>query len=515
MNLKSRTTNSIRNILAGFVGQALVLGIGFVNRLVFIRCLTAEYLGINGLFTNILSMLSLAELGIGTAIIYALYKPLAEHDEDKIAALMQFYAKAYNFIGCIVGIVGLSLLPFLSRLVGEVPEIQENLYVIYLFYLFNTVISYFFTYKSSILIADQKNYIVTITNSIVVIVQCVIQCGVLIVTRDYILYLFCQAIGIIIYNLAISRISDREYPFIRNNKDKKLNAEDKRHLFVNVKALIITKVGGILVNSTDNIIITALQGVELTGLNSNYTLLTNTLNSILTVIFTGMTASIGNANAVEDRKSNVKLFKTVNLLNFWLYGWCSISFIVLSNDIVRICFGERYLLPMNIVIIMAINFYTVGMQNAVLTFFSTMGLFNHGKYLVLVTGGINIVLSICWGQKWGLFGILLATLISRLVTNIWYNPYAVFRYGFSEKSKSYFIRYLMYAVLLFFTLILTFWVSNILQGESIGVFGFRLIVCIFTPNIVFWLFFYKSEEFKLIYGKIVQAVVSRKFGYKK
>ena len=191
MNLKSRTANSIRNILTGFIGQALVLGVGFINRIVFIRCLTAEYLGINGLFTNILSMLSLAELGIGTAIVYALYKPLAEHNEEKISALMQFYKKAYNFIGCVVGIVGLFLIPFLTKLIGEAPEIQENLYVIYLFYLFNTVISYFFTYKSSILIADQKNYIVTITNSVIVIGQCILQSIILIVTRNYILYLVC------------------------------------------------------------------------------------------------------------------------------------------------------------------------------------------------------------------------------------------------------------------------------------------------------------------------------------
>lgn len=218
MNLKSRTANSIRNILTGFIGQALVLGVGFINRIVFIRCLTAEYLGINGLFTNILSMLSLAELGIGTAIVYALYKPLAEHNEEKISALMQFYKKAYNFIGCVVGIVGLFLIPFLTKLIGEAPEIQENLYVIYLFYLFNTVISYFFTYKSSILIADQKNYIVTITNSVIVIGQCILQSIILIVTRNYILYLVCQAIGTIVYNLFISRISDKQYPFLKQKK---------------------------------------------------------------------------------------------------------------------------------------------------------------------------------------------------------------------------------------------------------------------------------------------------------
>lgn len=504
MNLKSRTANSIRNILTGFIGQALVLGVGFINRIVFIRCLTAEYLGINGLFTNILSMLSLAELGIGTAIVYALYKPLAEHNEEQISALMQFYKKAYNFIGCVVGIVGLFLIPFLTKLIGEAPEIQENLYVIYLFYLFNTVISYFFTYKSSILIADQKNYIVTITNSVIVIGQCILQSIILIVTRNYILYLVCQAIGTMVYNLFISRISDKQYPFLKQRKNKKLDEKDKKNLFINIKALVITKVGGILVNSTDNIIITALRGIELTGLNSNYTLLTNTLNSILTVVFNGMTASIGNANAIEKKENRIKLFKSINLLNFWLYGWCSISFIVLSNEIVRLCFGEHYLLPMSVVIIMAVNFYTVGMQNAVWTFFNTMGLFNHGKYLVLVTGSVNVFLSIYLGKIWGLFGILVATFISRLVTNIWYSPYAVFKYGFFETPRNYFVRYIEYAIILIFTLALTLGISNILMGKSIFVFGYHLIVCICIPNMVFLFFFHRNEEFKVLCSKVIR-----------
>lgn len=503
MNFKSRTVNSVRNILTGFVGQAVVLGIGFINRMVFIRCLTAEYLGINGLFSNILSMLSLAELGIGTAIVYALYKPLAESDENRIAALMQFYAKTYRLIGIVVGCVGLLLLPFLSQLIGSTPDIHENLYVIYLLYLFNTVVSYFFTYKSSILIADQKNYIITITNSGIVIIQCIFQCAILIVTKNYISYLLCQVIGTIVYNIVISQISDRQYGFIKNKRNEKLDKETKRSLFINVKALVITKISGILVNSTDSIIITALQGIKLTGLNSNYTLLTGTLNGILTVIFSGMTASIGNANAMEEKDNKTNLFYSINLLNFWLYGWCSIAFVILADDIVTVFFGSQYVLPMSIVFIMAVNFYTVGMQNAVWTYYNTMGLFNHGKYIGLLTGALNIFFSIILGKKWGLFGILLATFISRLFTNIWYSPYAVFKYGLQESFKKYFIRYFKFIIVLIVTLVMTFLCTNWINGMGVMQLFLKVFICTLIPNLCFLSCFCRKKEFRIILNKVV------------
>lgn len=491
----SRTANSIRNILTGFMGQGIQLILGFVNRLVFIRCLNAEYLGVNGLFTNILSMLSLAELGIGTAIVYELYRPLAEKDEKKIASLMRFYQKAYCGIGLLIAVAGMCVIPFLNIMIAEPPKINENLVLIYCIFLFNTASSYFFSYKSSILTADQKNYLVVGINYIIVFVQSILQIIILLVTRNFILYLICQSVGTLTYNVIISRVADKRYPSIRGKNIQPLDEDSRKGLFKNIKALIIIKIGGVLVNSTDNIIISSIKGLAATGLNSNYTLLLNTLNSILQQIFNGITASVGNVNAVETNEKKKKMFKIINFLNFWLFAWCTIAFIILANSIVSICFGTRYILGQNIVIISAINFYVVGMQNAVWTYKTTMGLFDYGKYLVVGTGVINIILSIILGQKWGLFGILLATFISRIVTNVWYDPYAVLKYGFKDNPMEYFGTYIKYLIVGVMSFTITRICASIITGNMLVMFIWKLIICILIPNILFIIIFCRQEEF--------------------
>lgn len=502
----SRTVNSIRNIMTGFIGQGVQLILGFINRLVFIRCLNAEYLGVNGLFTNILSMLSLAELGIGTAIIYELYLPLAKKDEKKIASLMRFYKKAYCGIGLLIGIVGICFIPFLDIMIAEPPKINENLVLIYCIFLFNTASSYFFSYKSSILTADQKNYLVVGINYIVVFVQSLLQIGILLITRNFILYLICQSVGTLTYNIIISRLADKRYPSITEKNTKPLNEDSRKSLFKNIKALIIIKIGGVLVNSTDNIIISSIKGLAVTGLNSNYTLLLNTLNSIFQQIFNGITASIGNVNAIETHEKKKSMFKVINFLNFWLFAWCTISFVILANDIVAICFGTRYLLGQNIVVISAINFYIVGMQNAVWTYKATMGLFDYGKYLVIGTGVINIVLSIIFGKQWGLFGILLATFVSRILTNVWYDPYAVFRYGFRNNPFEYFKIYIEYLIIAITAFYITKICSGIITGGVIVTFAWKLASCIIIPNLLFIIVFCRRQEF-IYLKKKVQSII--------
>lgn len=504
----SRTANSIRNIMTGFMGQGIQLILGFVNRLVFIRCLNAEYLGVNGLFTNILSMLSLAELGIGTAIVYELYRPLAQKDEKKIASLMKIYQKAYCGIGILISIIGICLIPFLNIMIAEPPKINENLVVIYCIFLFNTASSYFFSYKSSILTADQKSYLVVGINYIIVFVQSLLQILILLLTRNFILYLICQSVGTLIYNITISKVANKRYPFIKEKNIEPLDKESRKGLFKNVKALIIIKIGGVLVNSTDNIIISSIKGLAATGLNSNYTLLLNTLNSILQQLFNGITASVGNVNAVETNEKKKNMFKVINFLNFWLFAWCTISFVILANDIVSICFGTRYLLGQNIVIISAINFYVVGMQNAVWTYKTTMGLFDYGKYLVVGTGVINIILSISFGKQWGLFGILLATLVSRALTNTWYDPYAVFKHGFQNNPLEYFGIYIWYLIIGIVAFVITKICSGIFVFSLIMTFVWKLICCIVIPNIIFIVIFHRSKEFIYLKEK-VKGIVNK------
>lgn len=508
MNKSTRTENALRNILTGVTGQAVLLLFSFLCRMVFVRCLSEEYLGVSALFTNILSMLSLADLGIGTAIVYELYKPLAERDEDELASLMKVYATAYKIIGTVVAIVGVCLIPFLQFLIAEPPNIKENIYVLYLLFLFNTASSYFFSYKSSILTADQKNYIVLLVNYGITVGQNVLQIVLLFVTRNYLLYLICQIVCTLIFNFTISAIAGKEYPFIKRKDVKKLSKEKVRRMMTNIKALVIIKISGVLVNSSDNIIISAIEGLASTGITSNYTLLSNTLNALLGQVFSGMSAGIGNINAVESKEKKRFMFDVVNLLNFWLFGWCTVAFMILSSDIVRICFGNSYVMEQRIVYIMAINFYTVGMQNAVWGYKSTLGLFNYGKYLTLITGGINIILSIILGLRLGVFGILLATFISRLFTNIWYDPFAVFKYGFHENIVKYVKRYLFFALVLCVTFGCCFLLTSILPFAYYINVTIKFLICIIVPNGIFCLIFHGTPEFKHIFN-VFQMILNK------
>ena len=388
---RSRSEYSIINILTGFGGYFLNTIMGYICRMVFVRCLSAEYLGVNGLFTNILSMLSLAELGIGGAIGFALYKPLAEDDRDKIATLMRFYGKAYRIIGCVIAVVGLLMMPFLNIIITEQPDIQENLYVIYLLYLFNTASTYFFSYRSALLTAAQRNYIVLGINYAVTIMQSIIQIPVLLMTHNYMAYLIVQTIGVFVNNVIVSWRAKKDYPYISKRNVKPLSHDEKRGLFINIKALTINKLSTILVNNTDNIVLTYFSGLVAVGVVSNYVILTNTLSSLTSQLFNSLTASVGNLNAIENDEKKYSFFQILNLSNFWIFGWGAIGIAFVSGDIVRLCFGEEYVLGISIPLVLAINFYIVGMQNAVYAYKNTMGLFRYGQYLLLLFRQCNLV----------------------------------------------------------------------------------------------------------------------------
>lgn len=509
---KTRTEYSILNIATGLGGYAVNTLLGLICRMVFTRTLSEEYLGISGLFTNILSMLSLAELGIGSAIVYALYKPLAEDNKEKVASLVQFYGRCYRVIGIIVAAAGISLMPFLGLIVREQPPIKESLNLIYIIYLFNTASTYFFSYRSSLIAAAQQNYVVTGVNYLITIAQSILQMVWLLATHEYLGYLIIQTIGTLFYNVTISCVAKQKFPYIASKNIKPLDGKEKHSLIKNVRALVIWKLSGLLVNSTDNIIITYFSGLSAVGLSSNYTLLSGTLNSLLNQLFNSITASVGNLNATESKEKKLSMFYSINLANFWMFGWASIGIFVVSTDIVHLFFGENYILPLNIPFVIALNFYMVGMQSAVWTFKNTLGLFRPGRYLLIVTAAINLVCSIYLGKIWGLFGILFATAISRAFTNMWYDPYAVFKYGFHESVVPYFLKYLKYAVILVATGAICYGLCSLIDFSLWANVILKFIICCVVPNLIFLLCFCRTSEFgyfKDLFIRLIKRILCR------
>lgn len=505
MGKKTRTEYSYLNILAGVGGYSVSIILSLINRMVFTRTLPASYLGINGLFSNVISMLSLAELGVGGAIVYALYRPLAEDDRDKIASIVKLFGTAYRIIGGVIGGIGICIMPFLTLIVGEQSDIHENLYLIFAFYLFNTASSYFFTYRSTLLTAAQQNYYNTGLNYLIISIQEVIQVIYLIVTHEYIGYLVIQALGALIYNVLISKLTVKKYPYIVGNNIKPLPKEESRAIFRNVRDLMIYKISGVLVNGTDNIIITIFSGLSITGLSSNYTLLVNTLSTLLNQIFNSVTASVGNLNAVENKNKRFKMLNMFTLTNFWLFGWASVGIIFVSGDLISLMFGSDYVLDIKIPLVMALNFYTVGMMNAIWTFKHTMGMFRYGRFVQFGTATFNLLFSIILGHFWGLFGILFATFLSRAFTNLWYDPFVIYKYGFNKSPLHYWVKYLHYLGVLILTICICGGLCCFIKFNLVINIILKVIVCSFISNGIFYIAFHKTDEFAVAKNIVYQG----------
>lgn len=509
----NRTQYSIKNIFFGLSGQIVDTLLRFVGRTIFIKYLEVEYLGINGLFSEILTVLSLAELGIGSAIVYALYKPLSQNDTEKISSLMKFYKKCYIYIGIIVAIVGVAFLPFLDIIVKKPENISLNLNIIYGIFLFDTSISYFFSYKTSLLNADQKNYILQILKIVGTFVKTILQITVIVLTQNFYIYLTIQIAITLANNIYASIYVDKKYPYLKNKNAKKLDKKTFKELVVNVRSLVVIRISSILVNSTDNLIISSFKGLKAVGLLSNYTLIVQVFETLLSQIFNSLTGSIGNLNAEGDTNKSEKFFKVLNLMNFWLYGFITVSIVVLGNDVIYIWLGDEYLLPKSIVVILACNFYVKGMQNAVWNYKNTYGLFKYGRYLLVMTAIINLVLSLFLGNIIGIAGVLVATSISRLCTNVWYEPYAVYKYGLKSKVIDYYKSYIKYAIVVFIVTVATYYSANLLSLFGVDnmwlITLYKCVCVLIIPNILILFTVYKTEEYNYLKNKIKYLVLNK------
>jgi len=493
----SRTKKSLRNISYALVGQALGLIISFISRTLFIKYLNAEYLGIEGLFTNILSIMSLAELGIGTAIIYALYIPLAEKDTLKVKALMNLFRKAYILIGTTVFVLGLSITPFLNYIIKDQPEI-EYLSLLYILFVINSASSYFFSYKRSLIIADQKQFIITIFHYSSLILLNIAQIIILIFTQSYLLFLIIRLIFNLVTNIGISITADKLYPFIKGKNRERLDKSTKNSILKNIKALFIHKVGGVLVISTDNILISTFIGIVSVGIYSNYLLIISTLNAVVGQIYSAITSSIGNLAAVEKKEIIKDRYLSINFANAWIFGFSSICLFILLEPFITYWLGSNYLFPTSIVWVIIVNFYLGGMRNSSLTFRNALGLFWYDRYKPIFEVVINLIVSIVLVKYFGIFGIFLGTTVSTLLTSFWVEPYILFKYGFNYSLKSYFIRYFIYTVITVIAGILTFYICTLITIGGIFEIIIKGVICFVVVNSVYILVYSRTKEFNYI-----------------
>lgn len=506
---ESRTKNTIRNVKTGAIVQLINRLMAFVVRTFFIKMLNTEYLGVNGLFTNVLTILSFAELGIGTAIIFNMYKPVAENDKEKIKSLMKLYQKSYNTIGIIVFVLGLCVIPFMDIIVKDAPNIKENLIIIYLLFLFNTASSYFFTYKKSIIYAHQKQSIIDNIDSIFYLTKSIFEIIFLVLTKNFIVYLTIQILGTFLENIIIAIKADKMYPYLKEKNVQELDKEESKSIFDNVKSLVVYKFGGVILNGTDNILISSLVNVSTVGLCSNYTLIISSIKAIIFSALNGVTASVGNLNAVGEPKQKEKVFYQITFVNYIVYSFCAIAFMVLLNPFITLWLGQDYILGIAVSISLAVSFFVEGLRNPGYTYRTTLGLFKKAKSTPYIGAITNIILSILLCKLFGVAGIFMATAIAQLVSYSWIDPYLIHKYEFKTPVSKYFKKFVVYFVIFAISTGIALGLSNIIWVD--GIIGFilkTLIVCI-VPNIINLLVFCKNEEFKEIKEKIINPILKK------
>ena len=506
----SRLKNSALNFASGFLGRVLAILLNFAVRTIFIYCLNEAYLSVNGLYSNILTVLSLAELGFGSAMVYRMYAPVAVKDYQKTAALLQFYKKIYIIIGVVIFLLGLCVIPFMDYIIKDKPDIS-GLTLYYILFLVNTSISYWFSsYKASVLYADQKEYIKTNVQNTMTILQSGLQIVLLLLFRKYLLYLLIQLAGNIFLNLYVAHLVDKRYPEIQTYQGASLSTEERVQIRKDTEALVLSRFGHVALNGTDNIIISAVVGGLWVGRLSNYTLICDSVTSVLCQITAAITGSLGNFFATEDKHAGYALFKKVEFLNFWLYGFSFIALVTLLDPFVQIWAGERFVLGLPISIAIAINFFVAGYMNTLWVFRSTIGLFKQGKFRPILVAILNIILSIFLGKLWGVFGVLFATFLSRAAISLWYDPLILHRYGFEVSCKPFFARYFRRVLLLTAILIVMLTIRYVVLSSATTVLRFA-VMTMFTaivPNAIFWLAYHRCEEYAYFRSIVKDRVIA-------
>lgn len=503
-----RVKNSIKNIYISILTQIIVILLGFVSRKVFIDSLGSEYLGINGLLTNVLSMLSLVEGGVGASIVYNLYKPLAEDDRPKIIALVQLYKKIYWILAIVVFILGMSLYPFLGLFVKDTNI--KFLFLVYLIFVTKNFISYLNAHKWSLINADQKGYVLARYNLLFNVVTTISRIFILKFTNNYILYLLIELVIIVIQNIWNGRIVDIRYPYIKEKKKYSVDAEVKENLKTNVKAIFLHNIGSYCVFGTDNLLISALVNLKSVGLYSNYTMITTQLGALINPIINGIGASVGNLIATEDDTKTYEIFNVTYLINFWIYSFAVIFLYNLLEPFIDFWLGEGLLLGKITFILILVNFYLSGLRKSVCIFKEKAGIFAEDKYVPIFESIINLGASIILGKRMGLSGIFLGTTISTVALPLWIQAKFVYNKVFKKSVSIYFVKYIVY---IFITLIVG-GISTILCNTLVQFDGFfslvlKGLICVIVTNLIYILLFYKTKEFQYIKSIVVNMIENK------
>lgn len=483
------------------VCQVVKIIAGFASRTVFTWLLGVQYLGVQGLFSNILSLLSFVELGMGSAIVFNLYDPLKRGDKKRICQYLQFYKKLYHVIIAIIAVLGLLIVPFLDNLV-KAPDIRENITIIYLLFLLQTCLSYAFVYKKNLLIADQKTYLTAVYQQISVIVINIIQIIVLCLYTNYYLFLVLGLSAQLLENYICVRKANELYPYIKDNVVEKLPLKDIRDFKRNVKGLFVNKIAGVTFDSTDNIFISTFLGISSVGILSNYLLITATINAFLNQIVGSIGATVGNLALEKQESHEYQMFRNIYFANTVMYGCLTCILAgILGAFITDVWLDDEFYLPHYIILLIILEWCLRGMHYPVFMFRSAHGFFYQLKMVPLWAAVGNLVMDYFFVQWWGLAGIYLATIAARMTVRL-ADVYTLYNVGFKRSIWDFYRMHFFHLTLFSLVILIEGQIVNRLNDCWLIHLSITLL-SLFLYLLTVLIFFRKTAEVKFIKENIL------------
>ena len=448
----SKTKNSSRNLVFGICLKVYQLLVPFLIRTIIIRVSGIEYAGLNSLFTSILQVLNIAELGVGTALVFSMYKPIAEHDDKKICALMQLYKIYYRVIGLVILAIGLCITPFLSKLIkGDVPP-DINIYVLYFLNLGATVLSYWlFAYKNSLFQAHQRNDVVSKVTILTNTVMYVLQISLLCIYKNYYFYVIIMLFAQVLNNILVAAQANKYYPHYKAKG--KLDKEETHKINASIKDLFYSQLGLVITTSVDSIVISAFLGLVPLAIYQNYYYILNALIAFFTIFYQSCRASIGTNLIVKSKEDNFKDYQFITFIVMGVLSFCVSCLLCLYQPFIELWVGKENMLDDICVVLFGVYFFVYELARLIGCYKDVSGKWHADRFRPLITAIVNLVSNIIMVQYIGIYGILLSTIFSFLLVNIPWLYKRVFIDIFEIEEKKIYSQYIGYKVLVFFIIV--------------------------------------------------------------
>lgn len=513
----SRTKNSILNLTTGLFNQVVMTVLSFLSRTVFIQVLGASYLGINGLFSDILSLLSLTQLGIGTAITYKLYKPAADHDEKRIRILMKFYKQAYIIIGTVILVLGLLLIPLLPVVIKEYDKLDSlgiNAPLIFILFLLQNVTSYlFFAYRAAIIRVEQKSYILHFVDFFTSVATILLQIAALVITKNYIVFISVGIGMMILQNLINSIIAWKMFPYAFRREKESISKKERNNILKDCSALFVFRVSGVVLKATDNLVLSSILGLAFVGLYSNYLIFYTTIKMIISHFYGAIYAGMGNAFAKDTKEKTYFLFETVNFITILLNGTACVGLAVCSNELIHVWIGDDFVLAQPFALLIGIEMLFSGLKINLGQVRNVSGVFRQAWQRPLIGVLINVVISIILCKYIGICGVIIGTITADILANFMIDPHIIHKYSFENYKpvSHYYKKNLMFLVILAIVGLVDYQICRILvTGVELFDLLLHIAICGLSVPTVFFLIYRKSEVCQYLWGKVKEYKITKK-----